>query len=275
MPELPEVEAWVRELDPLVSRAPIEVARPGHVATLKTFDPPPSALADPTIEGARRRGKNHLLPTADAELVLRVHLMSAGRLRYVEPGKKAPAKPMFQVRFTDGGELDLTEAGKKKRAGVWLLTPDGLDTELAHLGRDALEVDDAALAEILQRDRRQLHPLLRDQRALAGIGRAHANEILWTARLAPFRLSTDLDGDEVTALATAIHDDLTRALELRLAGKGDGDVYRVHGRFGEPCPRCGDTLRRVDFEEHTITYCPTCQTGGRVLKDRRLSRLLR
>ncbi len=275
MPELPEVEAWVRELDPLVSRAPIDAARPGHVATLKTFDPPPAALVDRTFEGASRRGKNLVFPTSDGELVLRVHLMSAGRLRYVPPGKKAPAKPMFHVRFADGGELDLTEAGKKKRAGVWLLTPAGLEAELAHLGPDALDLDADTLGAILSRDRRQLHPLLRDQRALAGIGRAHANEVLWVARLSPFRLSTDLGGEEVEALATAIHDDLARALDLRLAGKGDADVYRVHGRFGEPCARCGDTLQRVDFEEHTITYCPSCQTGGRILKDRRLSRLLR
>ncbi len=275
MPELPEVEAWVRELDPLVSRSPIEAARPGHVATLKTFDPPPAALVDRAFEGAQRRGKNLLFPTADGELVLRVHLMSAGRLRYVEAGKKAPAKPMFHVRFADGGELDLTEAGKKKRAGVWLLTPAGVEAELAHLGPDALDLDADTLAAILARERRQLHPLLRDQRALAGIGRAHANEILWVARLSPFRLSTDLGGEEVETLAAAIHDDLARALDLRLAGKGDADVYRVHGRFGEPCARCGDTLRRVDFEEHTITYCPSCQTGGRILKDRRLSRLLR
>ena len=275
MPELPEVEAWVRELEPLVARAPVEAARPGHVATLKTFDPPPSALEGRSFDGARRRGKNLLFPTADGELVLRVHLMSAGRLRYVEAGKKAPARPMFQVRFTDGGELDLTEAGKKKRAGVWILTPEGLDAELAHLGPDALDVDAAALAEILHRERRQLHPLLRDQRALAGIGRAHANEILWAARLSPFRLSTELGDDEIATLAAAIRDDLERALELRLAGKGDAEVYRVHARFGEPCPRCGETLRRVDFEEHTITYCPACQTAGRILKDRRLSRLLR
>jgi formamidopyrimidine-DNA glycosylase len=275
MPELPEVEAWVRELDPLVSRAPIESARPGHIATLKTFDPPPSALDGQSLAGARRRGKNLLFPTADGNLVLRVHLMSAGRLRYLPPGKKGPAKPMFRVRFTDGGELLLTEAGKKKRAGVWLLTPEALDHELEHLGPDALEVDAAMLTEILRRERRQLHPLLRDQRALAGIGRAHANEILWEARLSPFRISTELGDDEVVTLTTAIRDDLARALELRLAGKGDADVYRIHGHFGEPCPRCGETLRRVDFEEHTITYCPADQTGGRILKDRRLSRLLR
>jgi formamidopyrimidine-DNA glycosylase len=204
-----------------------------------------------------------------------VHLMSAGRLRYLPVGKKGPAKPMFAVRFADGGELLLTEAGKKKRAGVWLLTPDALDEELSHLGPDALELDETTLDDILRRERRQLHPLLRDQRAIAGIGRAHANEILWEARLSPFRLSTDLDADEVRTLASAIRDDLGRALELRLAGKGDGAVYRVHGRFGEPCPHCGETLRRVDFEEHTITYCPAEQTGGRILKDRRLSRLLR
>ncbi len=275
MPELPEVEAWVRELDPLVSRAPIELARPGHIATLKSFDPPPSALAGRSLEGSRRRGKNLLFPTEDGELVLRVHLMSAGRLRYLPAGKKGPTKPMFQVRFADGGELLLTEAGKKKRAGVWLLTPAQLDAELAHLGPDALDLDAEALGEILRRERRQLHPLLRDQRALAGIGRAHANEILWEARLSPFRLSTDLADDEVETLATAIHEDLARALELRLAGKGDAQVYRIHGHFGDPCPRCGETLHRVDFEEHTITYCPACQTGGRILKDRRLSRLLR
>jgi formamidopyrimidine-DNA glycosylase len=275
MPELPEVEAWVRELDPLVARSPIESARPGHVATLKTFDPRPDVLAGRRFEGAERRGKNLVFPTEDGELVLRVHLMSAGRLRYLAPGKKGPVRPMFQVRFTDGGELVLTEAGKKKRAGVWLVTPEQLDQDLAHLGPDALEVDTATLAELLARERRQLHPLLRDQRALAGIGRAHANEILWEARLSPFRLSTDLGDEEIETLATAIRDDLARALELRIAGKGDDAVYRVHGRFNEPCPRCGETLRRVDFEEHTITYCPAEQTGGRILKDRRLSRLLR
>ena len=275
MPELPEVEAWVRELDPQVSRAPVDTARPGHVATLKTFVPPPSALEGRSFAGARRRGKNLLFPTDDGELVLRVHLMSAGRLRYLPPGKKGPAKPMFEVRFADGGDLVLTEGGKKKRAGVWLLTPAALDAELAHLGPDALDLDADALGEIARRDRRQLHPLLRDQRALAGIGRAHANEILWEARLSPFRLSTDLTDGEIETLAAAISDDLERALVLRLAGKGDADVYRIHGHFGDPCPRCGETLRRVDFEEHTITYCPSCQTGGRILKDRRLSRILR
>lgn len=275
MPELPEVEAWVRELDPLVRLAPIESARAEHVATLKSFDPPPTALVGRRLAGAGRRGKNLLFPTDDGELVLRVHLMSAGRLRYVPPRGKHPKTSMFRVRFADSAELVLTEAGKRRRAGVWLLSPAALDAELATLGPDALGLGAERLSAILHAERRQLHPLLRDQRALAGIGRAHANEILWRARLSPFRLSTDLADADVAVLAGAIEDDLRRALELRLAGKGDSAVYEVHGRFGQPCPRCADELRRVDFEEHTITYCPSCQTGGRVLKDRRLSRLLR
>ena len=275
MPELPEVEAWVRELDPHVSRSPVARTGPAHIATVKTFEPPLTALAGRLFAGAERRGKNLVFPTADGELVLRVHLMSAGRLRYHAPGAKTPKTPMFRLTFEDGGELVLTEAGKKKRAGVWLFTPDALEHELAHLGPDALGLGPAELGAILRRERHQLHPLLRDQRAIAGIGRAHANEILWLAKLSPFKMSTDLSDEEIDRLAAAIDEDLTRALALRERGKGDADVYRIHGHFGEPCPLGHDTLRRVAFEEHTITYCPTCQTGGKELKDRRLSRLLR
>jgi formamidopyrimidine-DNA glycosylase len=275
MPELPEVEAWVRELDPLVSARPIERAGPAHVATLKTIDPPLSSLEGRRFEGAERRAKNLLFPTEDRELVLRIHLMSAGRIRYLPPGGKGPKMPMFRLRFSGGGELLLTEGGRKKRAGVWLSTPEQVESDLAHLGPDALEVDVETLAEILKRDRRQLHPLLRDQRALAGIGRAHANEILLRARLSPFKASTELSDEEVERLAAVIHEDLSRALDLRLRGKGDRDVYTIHDRLGEPCPQCGTPIARVDFEEHTIYYCPSCQTGGKVLKDRRMSRLLR
>jgi formamidopyrimidine-DNA glycosylase len=275
MPELPEVEAWVRELGPLVSAQPIERAGPAHVATLKTIDPPLSALEDRRLAGAERRGKNLLFPTEDGELVLRIHLMSAGRIRYLAPGAKGPKLPMFRMRFFGGGELILTEGGRKKRAGVWLTTPEQTEADLGHLGPDALEIDAAALGEILKSDRRQLHPLLRDQRAIAGIGRAHANEILLRARLSPFKASTELSPEEIERLATVIHENLEHALELRLRGKGDKDVYVIHDHLGEPCPQCGTPIARVDFEEHTIYYCPTCQTGGRILKDRRLSRLLR
>ena len=275
MPELPEVEAWVRELAPLVSAFPIERAGPAHVATLKTIDPRLSTLEGRRLAGAERRAKNLLFPTEDGELVLRIHLMSAGRIRYLKPGAKGPKRPMFRLGFSGGGELILTEGGKKKRAGVWLTTSEQLEADLAHLGPDALELDATALGELLSRERRQLHPLLRDQRALTGIGRAHANEILLRARLSPFKASTDLTQEETERLAATIHEDLARALELRLRGKGDKDVYLIHNRLGEPCPQCGNPIARVDFEEHTIFYCPHCQTGGRLLKDRRLSRLLK
>jgi formamidopyrimidine-DNA glycosylase len=275
MPELPEVEAWRRQLDPLVRKAPIERAGPAHVATLKTIEPPLDVLAGEGFRGVERRAKRFLIPTDDDELVLLVHLMSAGRLRYVPGGGKGAKAPVFRVRFVDGGELQLTEAGSKRRAGVWLLRPDALRDELAHLGPEAdrLEVDD--VARILASDSRRLHSLLRDQRLIAGIGRAWANEILWTARLSPYALSTQVDGEETERLTAAIREEMARGLELRLAGANDAATYRVHNKLGEPCPRCATPLARVDFEEHTIFYCPTCQTGGRVLKDRRLSRLLR
>jgi formamidopyrimidine-DNA glycosylase len=275
MPELPEVEAWVRELDPLVSASPIDHAGPAHVATLKTASPPLSVLDGRRFAGARRRAKQLLFPTEDEELVLRVHLMTAGRLRFIASGAKGPKTPMFRLRFVGGDELVLTEAGKKKRAGVWLTTPEQAAADLAHLGPDALDLDAAALGEILGRERRQLHPLLRDQRAIAGIGRAHANEILHRAQLSPFKSSTELSDEEIAVLAGAMEEDLERALDLRERGKGDRDVYRVHNHLGEPCPVCATPIAQVDYEEHTVYYCPACQTGGKLLKDRRLSRLLR
>ena len=275
MPELPEVEAWVRELAPLVSASPVLQAGPAHVATLKTFDPPLRELEGRRFEGAGRRGKWLLFPTDDGELQLRVHLMSAGRIRHLAPGAKGPKTPAFRLRFENGDEVVLTESGPKKRAGVWHETPEQTEAELAHIGPEALGLGADALREILAGDNRRLHSLLRDQRAIAGIGRAHANEILHRARLSPFALSSKLDDAEIGRLAAAIEEDLTRALELRLAGKGDKDVYLVHRRLGEPCPRCGDPLRQVDYEEHTVFYCAACQTGGRILKDRRMSRLLR
>jgi len=248
MPELPEVEAWVRELDPLVSAAPVLQAGPAHIATLKTFDPPLRELEGRRFTGAGRRGKWLLFATADGALQLRVHLMSAGRIRHLAPGAKGPKTPAFRLRFENGGELVLTEAGSKKRAGVWLESPEQTEAELAHLGPEALGLEVAELRGILAADNRRLHSLLRDQRALAGIGRAHANEILHRAQLSPFALSGNLDEDETERLATAIHEDLSRALELRLAGKGDKDVYLVHRRLGEPCPRCGEPLRQVDYD---------------------------
>ena len=275
MPELPEMEAWRRQLSDPVSAFPVAKAGPAHIATLKTFDPPLAALEGRQLRGAERRGKRLLFPTTDGELVLLVHLMTAGRLKFLQAGEKAPKTPAFALEFAGGSKLVLTENAKKKRAGVWLLTPEGAAAELDHLGPEALGLDADTLGEILRRESRRLHALLRDQRAIAGIGRAWANEILHTAKLSPYALSTDLSDEEVARLAAAINDELARGLELRERGADDAKTYRVHRRLGEPCHVCGMPLAQVDFEEHTIFYCPNCQTGGRVLKDRRLSRLLR
>jgi formamidopyrimidine-DNA glycosylase len=275
MPELPEMEAWRRALDEPVSAFPVQQAGPAHIATLKTFDPPLSVLDGRRLAGAERRGKRLLFPTEDGELVLLVHLMTAGRLRYLAPGEKGPKSPAFRLRFEGGAELVLTEAGKKKRAGVWLLTPEGAEAELAHLGPEALGIGSEALGEICSTESRRLHSLLRDQRAIAGIGRAWANEILHHAMLSPYALSRELTTEEVERLAEAIDAELSRGLELRERGAADNRVYRVHKKLAEPCYVCGTPIARVDFEEHTIYYCPDCQTGGRVLKDRRLSKLLK
>src|SRR5215475_15825443 len=168
------MEAWRRALDEPVSAFSIEKAGPAHIATLKTFDPPLSALEGRRLAGAERRGKRLLFPTEDGELVLLVHLVSAGRLRYLQAGQAGPKSPAFRLQFEGGGELVLTEAGAKKRAGVWLLTPEAAEGELALLGPEALGVGAGRLAEILVSEPRRLHSLLRDQRALAGIGRAWA-----------------------------------------------------------------------------------------------------
>ena len=275
MPEFPEIEALRRELDEPVRAFPIAKAGPAHVATLKTYDPPLPALEGRRFAGAERRAKNILLPTDDGELVLHVHLMSAGRLRYLRHGEKQPKTPAFRLSFEDGSSIVLTEAGAKKRAKVGLYTPEAIEDELAHLGPEAYGLSAQQLGEILASDSRRLHSFLRDQRLIAGIGRAWANEILNHAQLSPYALTTELSDDEVQRLNDATQEELARGLELRERGVSDKKAYRVHNRLDEPCPRCGTPIARVDFEEHTIYYCPTCQTEGRILKDRRLSRLLR
>jgi formamidopyrimidine-DNA glycosylase len=275
MPELPEVEALRRALDDPVRAFPIEQAGPAHVATLKTFDPPLAALNGRALSGAERRAKRLLFPTEDGELVLMIHLMSAGRVRYLGAGEAGPKTPAFRLRFEGGGQLVLTEGGPKKRAGVWLLTPEAAEEELAHLGPEALGLGPERLGEILAEEPRRLHSLLRDQRIVSGIGRAWANEILHTAAMSPFAPAQGLTPGQVQTLSDAIDSELLRGLELRERGAKDAKVYRVHNKLHEPCHLCATPIERVDFDEHTIYYCPSCQTGGRVLKDRRLSRLLR
>jgi formamidopyrimidine-DNA glycosylase len=177
------MEAWRRALDDPVSAFPIVKAGPAHIATLKTFDPPLSALEGRQLAGAKRRAKRLLFPTNDRELVVLVHLMTAGRLKYLKAGEAGPKTPAFQLVFEGGARLVLTEAGAKKRAGVWLLTPEEAEQELAYLGPEALGIGAERLAEICASESRRLHSMLRDQRVIAGIGRAWANEILHHAKL--------------------------------------------------------------------------------------------
>ncbi|MDP8911182.1 MAG: Fpg/Nei family DNA glycosylase, partial [Actinomycetota bacterium] len=193
----------------------------------------------------------------------------------LRPGEKNPKSPAFALDFEGGLAVVLTEGGAKKRAGVWLLERAALAAELAHLGPEPFELDQQGLEEILAREPRRLHALLRDQRAVAGIGRAWANEILHRAQLSPFAISTQLGDTERRRLLHAIVEELERGTVARTRGATDAKTHRIHGKLGEACYVCGTPIARVDYEEHTVYYCPECQTGGRILKDRRLSRLLR
>jgi formamidopyrimidine-DNA glycosylase len=282
MPELPELEALVEALDPLVSRAPVRDVPVAHFAVVKTATPPLDWLAGHDLTGAVRRGKHLLFPT-DEDLVLAVHLMTAGKLAYVEPGLKRPPGPVLVVRFADDGELVVSERVTRKSVRVRLLPAAELDEEFARLGPEPLEpsFDDAALEAALARGG-QLHTLLRDQRALVGIGRAYANEILHAAQLAPFATADRLSPEERKRLLEAIQSTLTDGIERfrprgpRMIAKGKTpEVYDIHGHAGEACPRCGTTMQNVDFADHQVVYCPFCQTGGQIYADRRRSRLLK
>ena len=315
MPELPEVEITAQLLDSALRGARIESALAPGINALKTFDPPLSALEGQTIAGVRRRGKNLIVEIDPGEgdrvrLALLIHLMSAGRLQLYDkragpPGPAAKrwartSRLLVRVRLTGGdgpesesgvesgpgveAELRLREFGSKQAAWVKLLRADELegDEALAKLGPDAWPdpPDLSALAKLLDVPR-PLHPLLRDQRVIAGIGRSWVDEILWHARLSPYKRGSDLDTVECEGLREAIVTTLgdaiahyETAIELPIPDKLPMPL-RVHRRQGEPCPRCQTTLRAVHFEDYVIAYCPDCQTEGRVLKDRRLSRLLK
>jgi formamidopyrimidine-DNA glycosylase len=282
MPELPEVEITVRRLDSALAGATIESAFAPGMVTMKTFDPPLSALAGRTISTVRRIGK---MPVVEADnLSLLVHLMSAGRLQLWD--KRASLRDRASrllIRVDDGRELRLREFGTQQRAWGKLLPTDAVerDDAVATLGPEAWpSVDPARFAELV-RVPRHLHPLLRDQRVIAGIGRSWVDEILWEARLSPFQQGSELDDEAIERLRIASEQVLGGALEHyeRVIGDTVPDKLpmplQVHRREGEPCPRCGTTLAGVHFKDYVMTYCPEEQTGGKVYKDRRLSRLLK
>jgi formamidopyrimidine-DNA glycosylase len=281
MPELPEVEITARLLDGALRGAQIESALAPGINALKTFEPPLSALEGERIAGVRRRGK-HLIVDASSGLSLLMHLMSAGRLQlYDKRAGPRERTSRLLVRIADGRELRLREFGSKQAAWVKLLPAAELEQEeaLATLGAEAWP-DPPPLGELLAAPR-PLHALLRDQRTIAGIGRSWVDEILWRAKLSPYKRGSDLDEREAELLRGAMIEILgaaiahyEQAISLPIPDKLPMPLH-VHRHEGEQCPRCASTLRAVHFEDYVIAYCPTCQTDGRVLKDRRLSRLLR
>ena len=248
-------------------------------ATVKTIDPPITSIAGSTITALDRRAKR-LLIGLEGGLTLVIHPMAAGRITL---GAKRMRSAVLVLALESGEELVLAEPGRKRRAAAWLWDAAEVESAFAATGPEPLNPSFTPdrLRQALEARPGRLHAFLRDQRAIAGIGRAYANEILHTARLSPFARTATLMDEEVERLWQAITETLAAAVERLQPLSGGGLVghakrgHSVHDRLGEPCPRCGEVIRRVDFDEHTIYYCARCQTGGRVLADRRLSRLLR
>jgi formamidopyrimidine-DNA glycosylase len=286
MPELPEVEALAVFLRERASGHVIARADAASFAVLKTFDPPLSALAGLAITEVARHGKFLDLTCGDLHLVF--HLARAGWLRWREDMPGNPVKPgksplAFRLVLDDGAGFDLTEAGTQKRLAVYLVRNPVDVPGVATLGPEPLADDFTpdALAAILSGRRTQIKGVLRDQHIIAGIGNAYSDEVLHAAKMSPFKLASSFTADEVATLHQAIVDTLRDAVK-RSAGLAAADLkgekktgLRVHGKTGQPCQVCGDTVREVSFADSSLQYCPTCQTGGKPLADRRMSRLLK
>ncbi|MEV5603482.1 DNA-formamidopyrimidine glycosylase family protein [Streptomyces sp. NPDC052299] len=286
MPELPEVEALRLFLDDHLVGKEIDRVLPLAISVLKTYDPPLTALHGGTVTDVRRHGK--FLDIGVGPLHLVTHLARAGWLRWNDAFPAAPPRPgkgplALRTVLTGGDGFDLTEAGTTKRLAVHLVHDPAEVPGIARLGPDPLgpEFDRDAFASLLDGERRQIKGALRDQSLIAGIGNAYSDEILHVARMSPFKLTANLTDDEITRL----HDATRSTLEEAVARSGGVEAgrlkaekksaMRVHGRTGLPCPVCGDTIREVSFSDSSLQYCPTCQTGGKPLADRRLSRLLK
>ncbi|MCW5952333.1 MAG: Fpg/Nei family DNA glycosylase [Propionibacteriaceae bacterium] len=287
MPELPEVEALRGFLDERLIGKVVADAQLVAFACLKTFDPPLSALAGLEVERTARRGK--FVGLEIGGLWLAFHLARAGWLVWRDEMPAAPARPgrgplAFRLRLEDDSGFDLTEAGTQKRLALYLVSRLDEVPGVATLGPEPL--DESFTPEVFGTildgaGRSQIKGVLRDQRRIAGIGNAYSDEILHVARLSPFKPANGLDDDERARLYAAVRDELTAAVARAsgMAAKelkdGKRSAMRVHGRTGQPCPVCGDTVAEVSYSDSSMQYCPTCQTGGKPLADRRLSRLLK
>ena len=288
MPEVPEVEALREFLDAQLVGKEIVRVLPLTVNVLKTYDPPVSALEGVTVTSVARHGKYLDIVAGDAGLHVAIHLARAGWLRWKDSFPAAPPRPgkgplALRVVLSEGDGFDLTEAGSTKRLAVHVVRDPADVPGIARLGPDPLDdsFDRAAFARLLAGEHRQLKGALRDQRIIAGIGNAYSDEILHAAKMSPFKPVKNLSEEEITVLYEAMRSTLSEAIE-RSHGVAAGRLkaekksgLRVHGRTGETCPVCGDTIREVSFSDSSLQYCPTCQTGGKLLADRRMSRLLK
>ena len=284
MPELPEVEALADHLRRQAVGRPVERIDVAALSVLKTFDPPPSALHGLTVTNAHRWGKYLGLQVGEFSLI--THLSRAGWLRWSDKLNPAPLKPgkgpiALRIHLGGGEGFDLTEAGTQKRLAVWIVRDPASVPGIAALGPDALELTGEQLAEALAGNSGRIKTVITDQKVIAGIGNAYSDEILHAARLSPFATAGKLTESQLAALHDAMASVLTDAVQRSVGQqaatlKGEKrSGLRVHARTGLPCPVCGDTVREVSFADKSFQYCATCQTGGKVLADRRMSRLLK
>jgi formamidopyrimidine-DNA glycosylase len=277
VPELPEVQALAERLHDALRGAKLSGLDPLQFSALKTFDPPADFLIGRTLDAVGRRGKYVLFEFGGPRLAM--HLSQGGRVDLEDPPKATkPRGAVLRMRFRDGPSVLVKEFGTERRAGWWVLA-EGDDGPLAKLGPEPTEEAFERLV-LAGDDARRVHTLLRDQRTVAGIGRGYSDDILHRARLSPYATLASLDDGQRRSLLEVIRAVLDEALDAERRRTGGlptklGDHFAVHGRYGTPCPRCGEDLRRVSYESHEVTYCPACQTGGKVLADRRLSRLVR
>jgi formamidopyrimidine-DNA glycosylase len=278
VPELPELHAHAERLTATFAGRELAGFRALTFTALKTVVPAPESLVGRPLDAVKRVGKYLVLRFGDDRFI--VHLMQGGRL---VPDEKRSAKPrggLARWTFADESALLLTEMAKERRAGVWVVTGDPTEqAPLAGLGPDALTLDRAQLVTALVAKSRRIHGMLRDQRAIAGIGRRLANEICHRARISPFASTSKLTDDEVDRLLAAVHECIADALAVERgreamssSAERPGNVYH---RTGEACPVCGDTVRAVEYSHYTVNYCPTCQTGGKVLADNTTSKFLK
>ena len=277
MPELPEVQALAERLEAAIGGARFAAADVLQFSSLKTVTPRASELIGREVTGVGRRGKFALLELGGPRIAF--HLSQGGRVDIEMPPKSTkPRGAVVRFRFDEAPSVLLREFGRERKAGWWVLAEDD-EGPLAKLGPEPGSPEFEHLV-LEGEDGRRVHTILRDQRTVAGIGRGYSDDILHRAKLSPYSSLDKLDAGQRRGLLDAIREILADALELERARGGGlptkiGDHFTVHNRYGTPCPVCGDDLRRVSYESHEVTYCPTCQTGGKILADRRLSRLLR